>query len=206
MGDGGVGDGDAAPGTARRAADALAGLCRWGTGLAFAVLIVAVSVQVVGRTLGSSPVWTEELTRFALLWLAAFGTGVALRTGDLVNVDLVSEALPGGWPWRLRLLSALLIALLCAAILWPAWRYTAIGALQTSPAMGMRMTWAHASVLALIALLGAFAALRALAMIAGSEDGRPAAPEGVSGEDVPGGGVPGGGASGKGLPGGEAAE
>ena len=45
-------------------------------GIAFLVLIVAVLVQVTGRLSGSSPVWSEELTRFALLYLAAIGAGL----------------------------------------------------------------------------------------------------------------------------------
>ena len=40
---------------------------RWATGLSFAILMVAVLVQVVTRTFssGGSPVWTEEVTRYA---------------------------------------------------------------------------------------------------------------------------------------------
>ena len=71
-------------------------------------------IQVLGRSFfHSSPVWTEELTRFALLYLAAFGAGLSYRTGDLVNVDMICEALPGRWPWLLRLVSAAATAALC---------------------------------------------------------------------------------------------
>ena len=98
------------------------GASRVATGLAFAVLSASVLIQVLGRTFAGSPIWTEELTRFGLLYLAAFGAGLSLRSGDLVNVDLVCEALPGRWPWLLRVVSAVLTALLCAALLWPAWR------------------------------------------------------------------------------------
>ena len=157
--------------------EALAAICRVGTGLAFAVLIVSVMIQVVGRTAGASPVWTEELTRFALLYLAAFGSGVALTTGDLVNVDLVCEALPRPLPWILRLVSALAIAVLAALLVIPAWRFTAIGAFQTSPAMGLRMTYVHGTILLLLALLGLFAALRVVGMLTGSDDGLPERPD-----------------------------
>lgn len=148
-------------------------LMRLLTGLAFAVLIVAVLWQVIGRITGDSAVWTEELTRFALLFLVAFGTGLSLRTGDLVNVDLVCEALPGRLPWLLRLVSAILTAGLCLILIPGAWKYTAIGAMQTSPALGWRMDYIHASVLVLLVSLALFAALRAVAMIAGASDGRP---------------------------------
>lgn len=154
--------------------DAATGLCRVLTGIAFAVLIVAVLTQVVGRTIiQDSPVWTEELTRFALLFLAALGVGPSLRSGDLVNVDIVCEALPGVAPKVLRIISALLTAGLCAVLIMPAWQYTSIGAFQTSPALGWRMDFIHASVLVMLASLGVFALLRAVAIATGAETGRP---------------------------------
>lgn len=154
--------------------DALVTTCRIGTGLAFAVLIATVLIQVVGRSiLNDSPPWTEELTRYALLWLIAFGAGLSLRTGDLVNVDIVCEATPGQWPWRLRLFSALTTAGLCLVLLYPAWRFTSIGARQTSPVLSIRMDFIHASVLVLLALLGLFALMRAASMLTGRSEGHP---------------------------------
>ena len=147
---------------------------RLGVGISFLVLIGAVTVQVVGRSfVGSSPVWTEELTRFALLYLAGFGTGLALVSGDLVNVDLVSESLPGRWPWLLRLVSAVLVLVFAVMLIPPALRFTQIGAMQTSPAMAMPMTYAHASVLLLLATLALAALLRVIGMLTGTTDGRP---------------------------------
>lgn len=159
----------------------MTGIIKWmriflriGTGLSFLVLIGAVLVQVIGRSfIGSSPVWTEELTRFALLYLAGFGTGLALFTGDLVNVDLVSEGLPGRGPWLLRLGSAALVLVFCVMALEPAWRFTKIGAMQTSPAMGLPMIYSHASVLLLLAMLALAAGLRIVGMLTGASDGRP---------------------------------
>ncbi|KGJ06519.1 TRAP-type C4-dicarboxylate transport system, small permease component [Paracoccus halophilus] len=147
---------------------------RLGTGISFLVLIGAVTVQVVGRSfIGSSPVWTEELTRFALLYLAGFGTGLALFTGDLVNVDLVSESLPGRLPWSLRLISALVVLGSCLLLLAPAWRFTRIGAMQTSPAMGVSMLYVHGSVLLLLLMLALAAGLRIAGMLTGATDGKP---------------------------------
>ncbi|HKJ61517.1 MAG TPA: TRAP transporter small permease subunit [Hyphomicrobiales bacterium] len=149
------------------------------TGVAFFVLMTAVIIQVLGRSVfADSPVWTEELTRYALLFLAAFGVGLSYRNGDLVNVDVICEALPGKWPWRLRLVSSVATALLCLILLAPAWTYTAIGALQTSPALGWRMDFIHASVLVLLTSLLIFSLARAIAMVVGLSDGRPEASAG----------------------------
>lgn len=157
----------------RKLTDGLEGLARWGVGLSFGLLMVAVLIQLLGRGgVIAAPIWTEELSRFALLYLAAFGAGLAIRSGDMVNVDLISESLPGNWPWRLRLFSALAVAGLSLILLPAAWFYTTIGSRQTSPALGLRMDMVHGAILLLLVLLGLFALARAIGMISGTEDGR----------------------------------
>lgn len=148
-------------------------ICRIAIGIAFSVLITVVLIQVLGRTFGSSPVWTEELTRYALLYVAAIGAGLSLKSGDLVNVDIFCEAFGKVWSWRFRLLATALTAIMCAVLLMPAWQYVSIGAFQTSPAMGLQMTYVHFSVFALLAILLIFAVLRIIAMVIRKDDGRP---------------------------------
>ncbi len=156
-----------------RFTDAIVLLARLGAGLAFAVLIGTVLIQVIGRSTGVSAVWTEELTRYALLYMVAFGAGLALRTGDLVNVDVICEHLPSPIPWLLRLMCAIATAGLAIFLLAGAWRFTSIGAMQTSPALGMPMTYAHITVWLLLLLLAVFAALRVIGMLSRTEDGLP---------------------------------
>ena len=146
---------------------------RAAVGVAFLVLIVSVLWQVVGRLSGASPVWTEELSRFALLYLAAVGTGLSFRSGDLVNVDVVSESLPDRISWILRLISAVAVAFLGFYLLPMAWRFTSIGWFQTSPALGVQMAYVHFSMFLMLALLAFFAVLRIVGMLAGTTDGRP---------------------------------
>ncbi len=141
-------------------------LCRAGLFAGFMVLMMAVLVQIIGRTfVHSSPVWTEELTRFALLYMTGFGTGLALRSGDLVNVDLVSEAMPKKISWLMRLISAVTVAGLCGVLLKSSWFFTSIGAMQTSPTMGVRMNLVHITMSLLLGLLMLFAVLRILLML-----------------------------------------
>lgn len=135
-------------------------LCRAGALAAFMVLIAAVLIQVIGRGTGNSPVWTEELTRFALIYLAAFGAGVALMTGDLVNVDVVCDALPGDLPRQFRMIASLATAVLSISLVPGAMKYVQIGTLQNSPAMAVPMEFVHMSVLLLLVFLAAFATLR----------------------------------------------
>ena len=153
--------------------DTIVWMCRLGVGISFGVLIGAVLVQVVGRLVGSSPVWTEELTRYALLYMAAFGAGLAFRTGDLVNVDIVCESLPGRLPWLLRLFTAIVTAGLVLYLLPGGWKYVSIGQMQTAPALGIQMSFVHFTVFLLLAVVALFAILRVVGMLSGAEDGLP---------------------------------
>jgi TRAP-type transport system small permease protein len=70
-------------------------ICRYGTIAAFSVLIGVVTLQVLGRVPGfPSPSWTEEVARFALVYLVAFSCGIAVLRSELVNVDLFVAPLP----------------------------------------------------------------------------------------------------------------
>lgn len=151
----------------------LISISRIAIALSFSVLIIAVLTQVLTRTFGTSPVWTEELTRYALLYVAAFGAGLAFKSGDLVNVDIACEAFGEVWSRRLRILSATLTAGVCFVLLIPAWRYVEIGSLQTSPAMGLQMNYVHLSVFILLLILFLFSSLRIVKMVVFKEDGRP---------------------------------
>ena len=136
-------------------------IVRLGVGLSFSVLILAVTTQVLGRLYGSAPVWTEELTRYALLYMIAFGSGLALRSGDLVNVSMVCDSLPGNLPKMFRLISASLTCALCLYLLPFAWKYVSIGKLQTSPAIGLRMDFVHLTVWLTLVGLALFSCMQA---------------------------------------------
>ena len=126
--------------------------------VAFLTLIAAVLIQITTRLFfPRSPVWTEELSRFALLYLVAIGGGLAIRTGDLVNVDLLINALRGrARVWLLRFV-ALGCVLFAALLVRPGWQFTAIGAFQTSPTLGISMTWIFAIVIIAPLVLVVFA-------------------------------------------------
>jgi TRAP-type C4-dicarboxylate transport system permease small subunit len=159
--------------------DVIVAAARAATGLAFAVIAGAVLLQVVSRTfLPQSPVWTEELTRFALLYLVGFGVGLSLRGGDLVNVDLVLELLPRPLRRLMEAVAALLTTGFALVLLAPAWQFMRIGAFQTSPALGWRMDLVFASMPLAMLMLGLFGALRARDALRGETPSLPGhAPE-----------------------------
>jgi TRAP-type C4-dicarboxylate transport system permease small subunit len=145
----------------------LHGVLRIAAGACFSVLLIAVFLQVVSRLmLPNPPVWTEELSRFSLIFCAALGVGLALRSGELVGVDVVTAALPPRMRRAVEVLGCLAMIGFSALLLAPGWEFVDIGALQSSPALGWSMFWVHMAVLAAPIALALAALERLLGLLA----------------------------------------
>lgn len=63
-----------------RVSDALDRLCRWGAIACLGAMLVFVTIQVVARYgFAQPPAWTEELTRFAMVWGGLLGATIAFK-------------------------------------------------------------------------------------------------------------------------------
>jgi TRAP-type C4-dicarboxylate transport system permease small subunit len=77
-----------------------------------------VFINVVGRYgFGFSFGWADELSRFAMIWTAFLGAGLALRYGQLVAVEALQSLLPRHMEIAVRAVSALIIAGFLLALL-----------------------------------------------------------------------------------------
>lgn len=136
-------------------------LIKGATCLAFAVMVTAVVVQVVARTFMSQPpIWTEETSRVALLYIMGLGVGASFLTGDLVNVDLALMVMPKGLRRFCEILSAGLVSAFGFLLVPGAWEFTVSGAMQTSPVLGIQMQYVFACVLFFSVLLGVFGLIK----------------------------------------------
>jgi TRAP-type transport system small permease protein len=58
-------------------------------------LLGCVALGALTRTLGAPLIWTDELSRFVLVWLAVFGWVVASRKRIHVRIRFFQDLLPG---------------------------------------------------------------------------------------------------------------
>jgi TRAP-type C4-dicarboxylate transport system permease small subunit len=99
-------------------------ICRYGTMTSFGLLIAVVTLQVLGRLPGFPLFpWTEEVARFALVYLVAFSCGIAVLRSELVNVDLVVTLLPTPVQRAIERLVDLIILGFALLIIPGAWDY-----------------------------------------------------------------------------------
>ena len=63
------------------------------TGL-MALLIIPVILQIFSRYIGIIPryIWTEEVSRFCLVWIIMLGAMIAVRDGTHFDLDILPKA------------------------------------------------------------------------------------------------------------------
>jgi TRAP-type C4-dicarboxylate transport system permease small subunit len=105
-----------------------------------------VLLQVFARTfLPHSPHWTEEASRFIMLYMVAFASGLAARERAFVNVDVFINLIEGRPRAFIQLLIDLATVVLTALTAWYGWKNAAVGRIQTSASLAIPMNLIYMS-------------------------------------------------------------
>lgn len=104
------------------------------------VLVVPVFLQVVSRFVPFVPryIWTEEIARFAFIWVIMLGATVAVRDNTHFKVDLLPEFTPAV-ERGLKLFMLILLLLLSLVFLLGGWQFALFGSTQQSEISGLPM-------------------------------------------------------------------
>jgi tripartite ATP-independent transporter DctM subunit len=139
----------------------------WLVEIPAAVLVVADVVVllagVVARFVLHNPlIWSDELASILFLWLAMFGSVVALRRGEHMRMTAIVSRL--GPRARALMESVAICACLAflALVAHPAWDFASEEGAITTPALEISNLWREAAMPVGIVLMGLFALLRLL--------------------------------------------
>ena len=139
----------------------------WLVEVPAAVLVVAdigvLLAGVVARFVLHDPlVWSDELASILFLWLAMFGSVIALRRAEHMRMTaIVARLSPGGRALMEAVATCACLAFL-AMVLWPAWQHASDEGDITTPALEISNLWREIAMPIGIALMGIFAVLRLL--------------------------------------------
>lgn len=112
------------------------------------------AAQVAARYVFQAPIaWSEELARFALIWLAFVSAAFVAAEGRHIAVDVVSARLGARGKLLLESISSLTVAGCCLLLLVGGWRFVVRVGVVASPALGIPMSWWYASTAAGLGLI-----------------------------------------------------
>ena len=139
----------------------------WAVEVPAAALVVAdigvLLAGVIARFALHSPlVWSDELASILFLWMAMFGSVIALRRAEHMRMTaIVARLSPGGRALMEAVATCACLAFL-AMVLWPAWQHASDEGDITTPALEVSNLWREIAMPIGIALMGIFAVLRLL--------------------------------------------
>jgi TRAP-type transport system small permease protein len=113
--------------------------------LLIAVLIVPVTLQIVARFTELVPnyIWTEEMSRFCLIWIIMIGASIAVRDGTHFDVDVLPPPKTAAGEAIGRLVVHTAILLVALVFLAFGWRFAQFGYDQSSELTGLNMAFIH---------------------------------------------------------------
>lgn len=120
----------------------------------YTAMIVVVLIQVAGRTLPvTTPIWTEELSRFLMVFMASTGSIVAMSVvGGFIRVDIFVNLLPKKIGMLVEIVCEGLVCLFLMLMVQPSYRLMLARLGQNSPTLRMSMAIPQSAVF--LAILG----------------------------------------------------
>ena len=108
-------------------------LLNWLLVATVAILIIPVSLQIFARFTELLPryIWTEELSRFLLVWMVMIGAMVGIRDGAHFDVDLWPELAPRTNA-MLRVVANLFVLVMALVFVWYGVQFVKFGWDQNS--------------------------------------------------------------------------
>ncbi|MDP2861779.1 MAG: TRAP transporter small permease [Desulfobacterales bacterium] len=118
----------------------------WGTILFMAVIAVVIPYEVIGRyVFQKMSIWSGEVSTYSLAWASMMGGAVGLKKGYQIGMMSVVESVPPAVAKTLKLVSYLCTLFFFGAMFWYGLYQTIYNAKQTSPAIGLVMSYPYAS-------------------------------------------------------------
>lgn len=118
-------------------------------GLQLAVLSVVVFLQVLFRYVFNYPLaWTEELSRFLLIWIVLLGAAIGIKRKSHFSVDIVFKKFPEKLQQYLQFaIDIFLFILIFDVMVLNGVYLTDLTLRQISPALHIRVSYVYSAVL-----------------------------------------------------------
>ena len=103
-------------------------------------MVAIVFAQVIFRfVLRASLPWSEEASRYIMVWLSMLGAGIGLRRKGHIGVEALTMLFPPRLKRAVEVFGSLIAALFCGGLIFYGMRLLGVVSAQESPAMEISM-------------------------------------------------------------------
>jgi TRAP-type C4-dicarboxylate transport system permease small subunit len=134
-------------------------------------MVANITLAVFFRyVLQNSLFWTEELSRYLMVWAGMMGAALALKDNNHIGITFVVDHLPAAAKFVARLLARLIIGAFLAILFVESLKYLATLSIQSSAALGLPMVYPYLSVTVGAALMSIENLALIVRFLMGAED------------------------------------
>ena len=102
-----------------------------------------ITIQIIFRVFFTALSWTEELSRYLLVWSSFIGASVAFKKGAHISVSFVIDWLRPSHRKAVQYLSMGLMAVFFLVSIWYGFLLMKLQIFQVSPAIGLKMRYVY---------------------------------------------------------------
>lgn len=106
-------------------------------------MIVVITAQIIFRMFFTALSWSEELSRYLLVWSSFIGAAVAYKKGAHIAVTFGVDFLPPGIKRIVQTFACILMAVFFGVTIWYSILVFKMQVFQVSPAMGLKMRYIY---------------------------------------------------------------
>lgn len=125
-----------------RIMDVINRMIGWVLAIALGIMTVLIFWQVFARyVVGNSLTFSEEVSRFTMIWMTLLGAAYAIRKGTLISVDILPDFTKGNLSKAIKIMSYLLALIFYFVLIRFGWEMSQSVSFQRAPSTGVSMFW-----------------------------------------------------------------
>ena len=128
----------------KKASDTLDRVCTVISVLLLGVMTVVTFAQIICRVFFSALFWTEEVARYALVWITFIGAGCVHKRVGHISITIFQDLLPGKARKVFQILTQLLCITVFLVAIYYGFSYTQLMGKQLSAALRIPMRYMYA--------------------------------------------------------------
>lgn len=122
------------------------GILGWVVVIMLAVMSVVVFAQVVFRLIHGTIPWSEELSKYLLIWATFLGSALCVRKGSLVGLEIIFMVLPKKAGKIATIVIQIMAAIFLLFLVVVGYQTASLVWTQTTPVLKMSMGLMYASI------------------------------------------------------------
>jgi TRAP-type C4-dicarboxylate transport system permease small subunit len=128
----------------KKASDAVDMVCTAISVFLLGVMTVVTFIQIICRVFFSALFWTEEVARYALVWITFIGAGCVHKRAGHISITILQDLLPGKARKVFQILTQLLCIIVFLTAIYYGFSYMQLMGTQLSAALRIPMRYMYA--------------------------------------------------------------